>query len=123
MSQRDPIRVYVTHNFGESDDYGRVFEYLESARNFFYRNCSAPDAQPQGSTEEARREVLRRQIEPAEAVIALASLYAEQPDALLFQLHFAKASHKSVLLLPPFGRESAKIKAFEGLVDEYVGLG
>jgi len=38
MSQRDPIRVFVTHSFEESDDYTRVFEYLESARNFYYRN-------------------------------------------------------------------------------------
>jgi hypothetical protein len=34
MSQRDPIRVFVTHCFEESEDYVRAFEYLESARNF-----------------------------------------------------------------------------------------
>ena len=46
MSQRDPIRVFVTHCFEEGDDYLRVFEYLESAQNFYYNNCSAPEVQP-----------------------------------------------------------------------------
>ena len=33
MSQNNPIRVFVTHSWEVSDDYLRVFEYLESARN------------------------------------------------------------------------------------------
>ena len=43
MSQANPIRLFVTHAWELSDDYLRVFEYLESARNFFYRNYSTPD--------------------------------------------------------------------------------
>ena len=45
MSQANPIRLFVTHAWEPDDDYLRVFEYLESARNFFYRNFSAPDKQ------------------------------------------------------------------------------
>ena len=121
MSQRDPIRVFVTHCFEEGDDYIRVFEYLESARNFFYRNCSVPEARPSLSSPDALRDELRRQMTPAEVVIALTSLYQAQPDLLLFQLNCAKAHDKPVLLLPLFGRDQPKIKAFEGLVDEAVG--
>lgn len=120
MSQRDPIRVFVTHAWEDSDDYVRVFEYLESARNFFYRNCSTPDRPPSGASQEAQREDLRRQIGEAEIMIALESLYAAQPDLLMFQLHYAKACDKSVVLLPRFGRESSVPKLFEGLIDEIV---
>ena len=42
MSQANPIRLFVTHIWEDSDDYLRVFEYLESARNFFYRNTARP---------------------------------------------------------------------------------
>ena len=56
MSQQNPIRVFVTHAWEESDDYQRIFEYLESARNFYYRNTSAPDNAPSGGTEPAREE-------------------------------------------------------------------
>ncbi|HEX4025125.1 MAG TPA: hypothetical protein VHX52_10560 [Steroidobacteraceae bacterium] len=120
MSQRDPIRVFVTHCFEDSDDYARAFEYFESARNFYYRNCGAPDVHPATASQEAVREELRRQIAPAEVVIALASLYATQRDLLVFQLNYAKASDKPVVLLPHFGPGTLDPKALDGLVDENV---
>jgi inactivated superfamily I helicase len=120
MSQRDPIRVFVTHSFEESDDYMRVFEYLESARNFYYRNYSLPGSRPQAGGADALREELRRQMQPAEVVIALGSMYPEQADLLVFELNYAKAGDKAVVLLPRFGREQAKIKALDGLIDEVV---
>ena len=119
MSQRDPIRVFVTHCFVESDDYVRVFEYLESARNFYYRNCGNLTL-PQVRSQDAVREELRRQIGAAEVVIALASLYAEQQDLLVFQLNFTKASDKPVVFLPLFGRDQPKLKTLDGLIDETV---
>jgi antiphage defense system Thoeris ThsB-like protein len=121
MPKREPIRVFVTHCFEESDDYLRVFEYLESARNFYYRNCSVPEQRVQTGGQDALRELLRQQITPAEVVIALASMYPAHQDLLLFELNYAKASDKPVLLLPHFGREQLEIKAFAGLVDEKVG--
>ena len=47
MSEKNPIRVYVTHAFASHPDYHRVFEYLEALPNFFYRNCSVPEHVPQ----------------------------------------------------------------------------
>jgi hypothetical protein len=120
MHQRDPIRVFVTHCFEESDDYVRVFEYLESARNFYYRNCSAPDFRPGLPSPEALREELRREITTAEVVVALTSLAPRQQDLLVFQLNYAKASDKPVLLLPLFGREAPRLKTLDGLIDENV---
>ena len=79
MSQANPVRLFVTHAWENSDDYLRVFEYLESSRNFFYRNYSTPDRRP-GGDKEALREDLRRQISPVEAVVALSSLYATERD-------------------------------------------
>jgi len=70
MSQANPVRLFVTHVWENSDDYLRVFEYLESARNFFYRNYSTPDKRPSGDRE-ALREDLRRQIAPVEAVLVI----------------------------------------------------
>lgn len=120
MSQRDPIRVFVTHCFDESEDYARAFEYLESARNFYYRNCSAADVRLPTRSGEAMREELRRQIGLAEVVIALSSLYPLHQDMLLFQLNFAKAGEKPVVLLPRFGHEPLELKVLKGLVDEIV---
>jgi hypothetical protein len=119
MSQTNPLRLFVTHAWENSDDYLRVFEYLESARNFFYRNYSTPDRRP-GGDKEALREDLRRQIAPVEAVIALSSLHDTHQDLLTFQLLFAQASHKPVVLMKPFGTRKEVPKAILDLANEVV---
>src|SRR6267154_2908678 len=92
MSQRDPIRVFVTHAFELSDDYLRVFECLESARNFYYRNCGGPEQRPVDISVEGQHEALRQQMAKAETVVALSSLFTTHRELLLFQLNYAKAS-------------------------------
>jgi hypothetical protein len=119
MSQANPLRLFVTHAWQTSDDYLRVFEYLESARNFFYRNYSTPD-RPPTEEREAQREDLRRQIAPAEAVIALSSLYDTHQDLLTFQLLFAQASNKPVVLMKPFGAARELPKTILDLATEVV---
>jgi hypothetical protein len=119
MSQNNPIRVFVTHAWETSDDYLRIFEYLESARNFFYKNLSAPDKAPAGG-KEADREELRRQMAQAECVIALPGLYAKHSEMLLFELAFAKASDKPVILMRPFGGNAVTPKEVTSLSDQTV---
>ncbi len=119
MSQAHPIRLFVTHAWEPADDYLRVFEYLESSRNFFYRNFSAPDKRPSGDKEAAREE-LRRQIGPVEAVIGLSSLFEAHQDLVTFELLYAQASQKPVVLLKPFGSQKPVPKALADLADEVV---
>jgi hypothetical protein len=119
MSQQNPIRVYVTHDWQESDDYLRVFEYLESARGFFYQNCAKPHVSP-GANPETERENLRSQMAACEVVIALASLYRKASALLMFQMTFAQASRKPVLLLPGFGVEESLSKDLVSLATEQV---
>jgi hypothetical protein len=103
MSQQDPIRVFVTHNWHDTEDYLRVFEFLESSKNFFYRNTSTPDTPPSAVDSESIRTDLRKQIDAAEIVVALASLYARSPDLTIFQMNYAQSQKKPVLLMGFFG--------------------
>lgn len=119
MSQANPIRLFVTHLWEPADDYLRVFEYLESSRNFFYKNFSAPDRRP-SDDREAQRQELRAQIGPVEVVIGLSRLQAQNQDLLTFQLLYAKASQKPVVLLKPFGAAKDVPKALLDLADEVV---
>jgi len=120
MSQSDPLRLFVTHAWENSDDYLRVFEYLESSRNFFYRNYSTPDHPPSGGDREALRENLRQQIAPVEVVIALTGLFEKNQDLLTFQLLYAQASHKPVVVMKPFGSQKPIPKAIADLANEVV---
>jgi len=119
MSQANPIRLFVTHLWENSDDYLRVFEYLESSRNFFYRNSSTPDRKP-GGDKEAVREDLRRQIASVEAVVGLSSLFDLDKDLFTFQLLYAQACHIPVILMKQFGSLKPVPKVIADLADEIV---
>jgi hypothetical protein len=120
MSEKDPIKLFVTHLWEAGIDYQRVFEFLESTGTFYYQNFSAPDRLP-GSDKEAQREELRRQIAPAEVVIALTGLHQTHPDLLLFQLNYTKACDKPVILLEAFGAKADVPKVLRDLADEVIG--
>lgn len=119
MSQQNPIRLFVTHAWQQSDDYLRLFEFLESARNFFYRNTGTPEHPPGGDTEK-QREDLRRQIAAAEILIALPGLHSQQPDLLIFQMNYAQSLKKPVLLLKPFGSSQPLNKLLTDRASEVV---
>lgn len=118
MASGDPIRVFVTHAWRDSDDYNRVFEFLESARNFRYLNCSAPGRRPASGGVEVERDELRRQISSAEAVIAVAAMLGQDQALLHFEMVYAQSLHRPVLLLPVFGQALNMPAAFQGLADE-----
>jgi hypothetical protein len=104
MSEANPIRVFVTHTFAETPDYHRVFEYMESTPNFFYRNCSAPDKAPTAGGKEALKEELRNQIKAAEVVVVLSALYADNEYWVTYQMDAAQALDRPLIALPVFGR-------------------
>jgi hypothetical protein len=118
MSQQNPIRVFVTHNWHHSDDYSRIFEYLESGKNFYYRNTSTPDTPPSKVDTEGVRNSLRKQIDQAEVVVALVTLYADSPDLLVFQMNYAQSQKKPVLLMGFFGTRQEVPKLLADRADE-----
>lgn len=119
VTQKNPIRLFVCHVWQEDDDYLRVFEYLESTANFFYRNTSTPDKRPTGD-KEAQRDDLRRQITDAEVVILPAQMYRKHMDWAEFQLHCAKAFDKPVVVVEPFGSHDTIAPAVLEMGDEVV---
>jgi len=120
LSQRNPIKLFVSHAWEEDDDYLRVFEYLESDSNFYYKNFSTPDHRPTSSDKEALREDLRKQIAPAEIVLVLSSLARRQSDLVIFQMNYAKACEKPVVLLQPYGVKLPVAKQVTDLADEVI---
>ena len=103
MSEKDPIRIYVTHAFASHPDYHRVFEYLEALPNFFYRNCSVPDHLPAAGGKEGLKEEYRTQLKTAEVVVVLSSLYLENEYWATYQMDAAQASNLPLVALEPFG--------------------
>jgi hypothetical protein len=103
MSEDNPLKIFVTHTFSEDADYSRVFEYLESSTNFFYKNCSDPNRIPSVGGKEALKDELRLQIEQAEVVILPATMYLRNQDWITYQMIVAQASNTPIIALEPFG--------------------
>jgi|SRR4051794_4828188 hypothetical protein len=120
ISQQNPVKVFVSHGFEPSDDYLRVFEYLESSHNFYYRNCSDPERAPKDQTVEAINNELRRQIAQAEVVIVPSSLYGKHRELIDFQLNCAKGLDKPIVVLETFGVKQKVPVQLEALGDEII---
>ena len=119
VTQKNPIRLFVAHVWAPDEDYHRIFEYIESTPNFFYRNTSTPDTRPAGD-KETLRESLRNQIADAEVVIVPAALYRRNMDWIEFQMHCAKAYDKPLVVLEPFGGTDTIAPAVQELADDVV---
>lgn len=106
VSESNPIKVFVTHTFSESDDYLRVFEFLEGVDRFFYINVSKPENIPESGGAEAIREELIEQIKASEAVLVLSSLYDQDTELVRFMMDIALKHAKGMIAIRPFGGTS-----------------
>jgi len=103
VSESNPIRVFATHSFEESDDYLRVFEFLESVDRFYYLNVSKPENIPTTGGIQAIRDELIRQIKSAEAMFVLPSVFEQKGDLVRFMMDVADANHIKMIAIQPFG--------------------
>lgn len=103
MSEKNPIRVFATHRFEESDDYLRIFEFLEGVDRFFYLNVSKPENIPGSGGLQAIKDELIQQIKACEALFVLPSLYEEEENLVKFMMDVADANKKNMIAVRPFG--------------------
>lgn len=103
MSEKNPIRVFVTHAFAESDDYLRVFEFLESVERFFYLNVSKPESIPTEGGLEAIKDELIQQIKASEVVVIVSDVYGQKSDLVKYMMDVAEANDIGMIAIRPFG--------------------
>lgn len=103
MSESNPITVFATHGFDESDDYLRLFEFLESVDRFYYVNVSKPENIPTTGGLQAIKDELISQIKAAEAMLVLSSVYEEKTDLVKFMMDVAEANDIGMIAIRPFG--------------------
>jgi hypothetical protein len=120
VTEANPIRVFVSHLYAPDEAYFRVFEYLESQPNFFYKNLATPDKPPRSMEREAMREDLRRQMSDAEVVILLSTLHQRDPATIEFQGLYAQSCDKPVIVMEPFGTNEPVPAKLREMADEVV---
>jgi hypothetical protein len=120
MSQENPIRLFVSHLYAMDDEYLRVFEYLESAVNFYYKNLSTPDKPPRSLDKESLKEGLRSQMADAEVILILTSQREHDPLLIDFQALYAQACDKPIIVMEPFGTGDTVPAKLREVADEVV---
>jgi hypothetical protein len=103
VSESNPIRVFATHNFSETDDYLRVFEFLESVERFYYFNVSKPENLPVTGGAQAVREELIRQVKASEVMFVLPSAWQQNSGLVNFMMDIAEANKIKMIVIKPFG--------------------
>ena len=103
VSEKNPIRVFVTHAFEETDDYLRVFEFLESVEKFYYLNVSKPENKPSEGGPEAIKDELINQIKASEAFVLVADVYSQDPDLVSYMMDVAEANNIGMIAIKAFG--------------------
>ena len=119
MSEDNPIRVFVTHTFVESDDYLRVFEFLESDDRFYYLNVSKPDEAPSGGMAAIKDELIA-QIKASEAVIVLPAVFEKQEDLVSYMMDVADANSIGMIAVRPYGGLSETPQPIVDRVKEHI---
>jgi hypothetical protein len=103
LSENNPIRVFATHCFDETDDYLRIFEFLESVDRFYYINVSKPENLPTAGGPQELKDELIRQVKASEAVFVLPSTFEQNRDLTSFMMDVAEANNISMITIRPFG--------------------
>lgn len=121
MSESNPIRLYAVHGWQQDEDYVRLFEYIESADNFFYRSLSDPNAQsPQGDGAVARRALINDALTQAECVVCTAGTWERFNDWARFTVETARSLDVPVVAIEHFGPKNMDIR-LKGHAAETVG--
>jgi len=103
VSESNPIRVFVTHTFEESDDYHRVFEFLESVDRFYYLNVAKPENSPSEGGLDAIKDELIQQIKSSEAFVVVSDVFNKNPDLVSYMMDVAEANGIGMIATKPFG--------------------
>ena len=120
LSEKNPIRVFVTHAFQESDDYLRVFEFLESVDRFYYLNVSKPENIPSEGGLEAIKDELIQQIKASEVIVVVSDVYGQKTDLVNYMMDVAEANGIGIVAVKPFGGMAETAKEVASRANEHI---
>ncbi len=98
--------VFISHAWKYDDHYNKIVEWLNSASNFSWSNCSVPstNALPDKTSTGLSRG-MTRQINPAQVVLILGGMYAAQSDWIEYEILEAQRLEKTIIGITPWDQE------------------
>lgn len=98
--------VFISHAWQYSAHYNKIVEWLNSAPNFSWSNCSVPstNALPDKTSAGLSRG-MTRQINPSQVVLILGGMYAAHSAWIEYEINEAKRLNKTIIGIKPWGQE------------------
>ena len=106
MPQLKNRMVFISHAWQYNSHYNKIVEWLDSAPNFSWSNCSVPstNALPDKTSVGLSRG-MTRQINPAQVVLILGGMYAAHSDWIEYEISEAQRLNKTIIGITPWGQE------------------
>ena len=114
-------RLFISHAWDYHDDYVRLVNLLEKAKNFNYTNYSIPKDDKFGKMSSAQLgEEIRQQIRPVNCFLALGGIYMSYSEWIQFEIDFAVSLGKPIIGITPWGNTNVS-RAVSTVSKEVVG--
>lgn len=125
MPELKTYDLFISHAWKYNDDYYRLVEMLNSAKNFKWRNYSVPEHDPvldpdDPDDKETLTEELKQQIRPVNCVLILSGMYVAYSDWIQTEIDIALSYNKPIIGVKPWGQERVP-KAVSDVAKEIVG--
>lgn len=106
MPQLKNRMIFISHAWQYSSHYNKIIEWLNSASNFSWSNCSVPstNALPD-KTSAGLSKGMTRQINPSQVVIILGGMYAAHSGWIEYEINEAQRLNKTIIGITPWGQE------------------
>ena len=98
--------IFISHAWQHNEHYHKIVQWLNSAANFSWSNCSVPshDGLPDKTSAGLSRG-MTRQINPSQAVIILGGMYAAHSSWIEYEIKEAERMNKTIIGVRPWGQE------------------
>lgn len=111
--------VFICHDWEYSEDYYRICDFLNDARNFGWRDLSVPEHDPL-DTDDMLQKNLRDQIRPADVMLVMAGMYSARSGWMDWEMEFARRIGKPIIGIRPWGNVQLPV-VVQHNADEIVG--
>lgn len=102
--------VFISHAWKYGDEYNRLVNLLNCAKNFSWKNYSAPSDNPlknlNGSNVTNKSDItnaIKRKILPSNIVLVISGMYANNREWMEKEIQFAQELGKPIIAIKPFG--------------------
>lgn len=112
MPQLYDYRLFISHAWKYGDDYNRLINLLNNAKNFSYFNYSAPAEKPlfPAGTPKTNSEIgklISNKIRPSQITIVISGMYGAYSDWMQYEIDESVRMGKPILGIYPWGQSKA----------------